>query len=232
MSDELRRLRAQQEATSAQLHRMQMQQAAQQARHQPEEVIEEEEPAYVPQYQQVSPNEAMMQSIAQNAANQAAWQAQQQMNANNAVQEKIKTRMQRIVADYPAIQQEDSQLTIKSRDVYARITQENPTLDEATKYELAVREAASLIGARPVNAPIEDIASQDYLMGASRQHNPALGNAKSSKNRLTTNVIKNAQALGINCDPNSAEGKKNLAELNEYSARFNADQDESSFRYK
>jgi hypothetical protein len=229
MSDELRRLRAQQEAQAAQLHRMQMQMQAQSARHEePDEVYEEvyEEP----QYQQVNPNDAMIQSIAQQAAQQAAYHVQQNIQANQDVENKVKTRMQRLVADYPAIQDEDSPLTVRARDAYTRITAENPTLDEATKYELAVREAASVLGARPLNAPVEDMAAADYLMPSGR--NPAISQSRSQKSRLTQNVVKNAMAMGINVDPNSAEGKKNLAELNEYSARFNADQDESAFRYK
>jgi hypothetical protein len=38
--------------------------------------------------------------------------------------------------------------------------------------------------------------------------------------------------MGINVDPKTKEGQANLAELSEYSHRFNADQDESQFRYK
>lgn len=229
MSEELRRLRAQQEAQAAQLHRLNMQVQAQNAK--PQEVEEYYEE--VPQqqfYQQVPHNEAMIQAIAQQAADRAAQQAQANLQAQSQVQESIKTRMQRLVSDYPAIQEEDSLLTVKARDAYSRITSENPTLDEATKYELAVREAASMLGAKPLNAPIEESVT-DFLMPSG--HNPANhSKPKTQKSRLTQNILKNAMALGINVDPNSAEGKKNLAELNDYSARFNADQDEHQFRYR
>ncbi len=228
MSDELRRMKAQQEAQAVHLHRLQ-QQVQRQNVPQEEHYEEVEE---VPQYVQANPTEAMMNSIAQAAAQRAATTVQANLQATQQVQDSVKTRMQRLIDAYPAIQQDDSHLTARARDVYSRIALENPTLDEATKYELAVREAASALGARPVNAPVDDFAAQDYLSPSGGNRNFAMGNPKASKNRLTTNIIKNAQALGIDVDPNSAEGKKNLAELNEYSGRYNADQEESQYRYK
>ena len=51
-------------------------------------------------------------------------------------------------------------------------------------------------------------------------------------NLIKTKIIQNAMALGINVDAKTPEGKKNLAELDEYSGRFNADADENHFRYK
>lgn len=229
-SDELRRMKAQQDNLAAQLHRTQLQLQAQQARKAPDDEFEEEEEGtYTPNYIQAQPDEAIVNSIAQKAAQQAAYNVQQNLNAQNQVQENVKTRMKRLVDEYPAIQDENSQLTVRARDAYARITTENPTLDEASKYELAVREAASRLGARPVNAPVEDYA-MDYTMPTGRS--AASSSPRASKNRLTENIVKNAMAMGINVDPNSAEGKKNLAELNEYSARFNADADEQAFKYR
>lgn len=234
MSDELRRLKAQQDAQSAKLHQMQMQMQAQQARRQPDEeeieYIEETPDPRIPNYVHVNQQEAMVEAIAQRAAQTAAQQVQQNIQATQNVQESIKTRMNRLVSDYPAIQDENSPLTVKARDAYARISQENSTLDEATKYELAVREAASLLGARPVNAPLEDIAG-DFLMGTNKNYSVSQ-TPKAKHSRLTQNILKNAMALGVNVDASTPEGKKNLAELNEYSARFNADQDEQQFRYK
>lgn len=242
MADDLKRLKAQQEANSAAIARMQMQLQAQNARRQ--DVVEDDEEDDVqhnpqarqptpgttqPQYQQVDPNLAVLQHLTAQAANAATQQVQKNLNASNDIEAKIKARMQRLVGDYPALTQEDSDLVIQSRAIYTRISAENPALDEATKYELAVREAASLIGARPVNAPIDAYAAQDFVVPAGR--NPSLP-TRTTKSRLTPNIIANAKLMGINVDPNSVEGKKNLAELSDYSARFNADQDESQFRYR
>jgi hypothetical protein len=238
--EEAKRLRLQQEANSAAIARMQMQLQAQGATHrtQREDVEDEPQPqpngnpqagAGAPQYQQVDPNIAMLNAITNAAAQRATQQVQQNLNANDSVTQKVKTRMQRLVADYPALAQEDSDLVVRSRESYARIAHENPGLDEATRYELAVREAASLIGARPVNAPVEDFATGDFVMPAGR--NPALP-TRATKSRLTDKIIANARLMGINVDPQTKEGKQNLAELSEYSARFNADVDESQYRYR
>lgn len=233
--EESRRLKAQQESQAAQIQRLNMQVQAQQARRHDEEdqqipPQQQVPPQQAPQYNQVNQDQMILQGIINQAAQQAANQAQANMEASQDVGNKVKMRMERLVEQYPALKQEDSGLVIKARDIYQRITTENPSLDEASKYELAVREAASFIGARPVNAPIEDFASPDYVMPAGR--NPALGNTKSSKSRLTQGIINNAKAMNINVDPSTPDGKKNLAELSEYSARFNADQDETQFRYK
>lgn len=256
--DQLRKLKAQQEANSAAIARMQMMMQAQNARRNIEEDDDEEDasppaaqghpqqnpyaqnqaqyqqnfqqqPPQQGGYQNVDPNVMVLQAITNQAANLATQKVQQNLTANSDVETKIKTRMQRLVADYPALQQEDSDLVIKSREVYARIASENPGLDEATRYELAVREAASVIGARPLSAPIEDYARQDYVMPAGR--NPAVP-TRSNKSRLTPQIIANAKLMGINVDPNTPDGKKNLAELSEYSARFNADANEDQYRYR
>lgn len=240
MSDELKRIKLQQEATAAQLQRLQMQVQAQHARRDDVEE-EEEDPGFrsgthvqqqqapqQQQYQQADPNQAMFEAITSTAANLAAQRVQQNIANNSDLETKIKARMQRLVAEYPALQQDDSQLVVKARETYTRIAQENPGLDEATRYELAVREAATRIGAVPVNAPVEDFTG-DFVMPTGR--NPAQA-TRSTKSRLTKNILANAQLMGINVDPNNADGKKNLAELSEYSARFNADQDETMYRYK
>lgn len=236
---EARKLRMQNEANSAAIQRLQMQVQSQSARRTADEEEEIEVDGQVAhsgthqnnqqgQYQNVDPNQIMLQAITTHAANVATQQVQQNLAANSDVESKIKARMQRLASDYPALTQDDSPLVIKSREVYQRIAHENPALDEATRYELAVREAASYIGAIPVNAPV-DVFASDYVMPAGR--NPAMA-TKSNKSRLTPNIVKNAMAMGINVDANTPEGKKNLAELSEYSARFNADQDESQYRYK
>lgn len=249
MSDEIRRLKMQQEATAAALQRMQMQVQAQGARRREEDDDDDDgdvppaiqNPSYQQQfgqhqppsggnpYQQVDPNQIMLQAIANRAAAAATQQVQQNLNSNAEMESKIKTRMQRLVSDYPALTQEDSELVVKSREIYARIAHENPSIDEATRYELAVREAASLLGARPVNAPVEEFAASDYVMPAGRNYAVP---TRATKSRLTPNIIANAKLMGISVDPNTPEGKKNLAELSEYSARFNADQDEAAYRYR
>lgn len=246
---EARKLKAQQEANSAAIARMQMMMQAQNARRDQNEPLEEEEPMqrqqppqqpqyqqpYQPQqpqpnmpYQGMDHNQLMLQAITNQAARAASQQVKQDLTASNDLESKIKTRMKRLVEDYPALTEEDSPLVVESRKSYARIAHENPGLDDATKYELAVREAASTIGARPVSAPV-DILASDFVMPAGR--NPALP-TRSTKSRLTPAIIANAKLMGINVDPNSAEGQKNLSELSEYSGRFNADQDESQYRYK
>lgn len=247
MNDEqLRRLQMQQEANSAQIARMNMQLQAQQARrgatdddeddelppaaqgHQPPPQQFQQPPQ---QYQNVDPNTLVLQAIANQAAQQATRQIQQNLTATADVESRVKGRMQRLVADYPALQDETSELVVESRKVYARIAHENPTLDEATKYELAVREAASVLGARPINAPIEAYAAQDYVMPAGR--NLSVPN-RPTKSRLTPKILTSAKLLApeANWDPNTVEGKKNLAELSEYSARFNADADDSQYKYR
>lgn len=236
--EEAKRLKIQQEANSAAIARMQMQLQAQGGGRQTHREDVEDEPVQQvqqqqqqpnPQYQQVDPNIAMLNAITNAAAQRATQQVQQNLNANSDVTDKVKKRMQRLVGDYPALAQEDSDLVVRSREIYARIAHENPGLDEATRYELAVREAASLVGARPVNAPVEDFATGDFVMPAGR--NPALP-TRATKSRLTDKIIANARLMGINVDPQTKEGKQNLAELSEYSARFNADVDESQYRYR
>lgn len=235
-ADELRRMRALQEAQAAQIQRMNLELQAQKARH--EDVEEEFEHVEQPQHQQyqqhqqynqVNHDQMIMNQLANVAAEKAAQKVQQNLTSHQNVKDSITKRMERLVAEYPAIQEEDSLLTTKAREVYARITAENPTINEADKYELAVREAASRIGARPVNTEFD--VNQDFTMPSNS--NPARASARSGKlNRLNDNIIKNAMALGVNVDPKTKEGQENLKELNEYSARFNADQDETAYRYR
>lgn len=236
-AEEQRRIRQQQEANAVRLQRLEMQVNAQNARVQ--EPDDEDQPQYhqpqqppqQPQYNQVDPNKLLLDQITANAANLASQHVINNVSAHQTAEKAVKSRMDRLIADYPAVQQEDSALVIKARDIYQRINTENPNLDPATKYELAIREAASAIGARPVTAPV-DITNEDFTMSSNTGYNPARGNTKSGKSRLTQKIIQNAMALGINVDAKTPEGKKNLVELDEYSGRFNADADESHFRYK
>jgi len=248
MSEDLRRLKAQQEANSAAIARMQMMMQAQNARHAVQEdddddgdqvppaaqgypPQQQQVPQQQPQYQQVDPNQLVLQAITNQAAQNATRQVQQNLTATADVESKIKARMSQLVANYPALTDENSALVVKSREIYARVAHENPGLDEATRYELAVERAAAQIGARPVNAPIEDIAAADFVMPVGR--NPAIATRSGSgKNFLTDKIIANAKMHNINVDPSTPEGKKNLAELNAYSERFKANTDEDQYRYR
>lgn len=252
-SNEMKRLQMQQEAQAAAIARMQMQMKTNSRQKQDDDDEEDDMSRFqggqrghqAPQGQQGQqnfqatatpryegagdPNQAMLEAIVQHAATRAAQTVQQNQQDNSGVEASVKKRMERLVEDYPALRQEDSDLVTKSRQIYSRITQENPGLDDATKYELAVREAASVLGARPISAPVEDYATGDFVMPVSR--NPARP-TRSTKSRLTPEIIANARLMGINVDPNNAEGKKNLAELSEYSSRFNADVNEDQFKYR
>ena len=236
-ADDQRRIRQQQDANAVRLQRLEMQVNAQNARR--EMPPEEQQPQYEappqqyhqPQYNQVDPNQILLDQITANAANMASQHVINNVSAHQIAEKAVKSRMDRLIADYPAIQQEDSALVIKARDIYQRINTENPSLDPATKYELAIREAASALGARPVTTPVGG-EFDDFTMSPNTGYNPSRGNAKSGKSRLTQKIIQNAMALGINVDAKTPEGKKNLAELDEYSGRFNADADENHFRYK
>lgn len=228
MSD-VNTLKKQLDATNIRLQQMQyqlQQQRQQQPQQQEEQVQFQQPPVQQPQQQY---NQHQVQEVINNITQQVSQQVMQSQNANNEVQENVKKRMQRLTAAYPALTDEESPLVIKARDIYTRINQENPNLDMATKYELSVREAASLLSARPVNAPIEDVI-QDFTQPANVNH--SVSRRKGNKSRLNDKIIQNAMLMGINVDPSTPQGKKNLEELSEYSARFNADQDESQFRYR
>lgn len=234
MSAELERLRRQQEANAIEIQRMKMRQNSEQARRQSpeEEVIEEQvDPRYIqqqqPQYNTVTPEQ-----IAIHAANLAAERVQKNISAYTEAGDKVKMRMNRLIQEYPALQDENSQMVIRARDEYQRIAAENPSLDEATRYELSVKSAASALGAVPVNASAEHYAMQDFVMPSNSDQNPSRGNSRGGKSRLTQNIIANAKIMGINVDPRTPEGKQNLKELDEYSARFNADADESMYKYR
>lgn len=236
MTEAEKRLKAQLDANTAAIQQMQRQAPPQQYA---------PEPGYDPYYSEppmgygpppgdpygapVDPNKIIMQAITNQASAMAAKHVEDKYVRAKGQEENIKSRMKRLVSDFPALSEEGSDLVNKSREVYSRITQENPGLDEATKYELSVREAATLIGARPATIAPEDDSA--WTMGSSTVRNPALP-SKSTKSRLTPNIINNARAMGINVDPKTREGQQNLKELSEYSARFNADQDETAFRYR
>lgn len=232
--DQLKKMKLQADANAVQIQRMQMQMNQNQRRGDyEEEEVQHHQPQYVPpapQYQPVDQNQLLLDQIVNAATQQATQNIASNISAHSEAEAAVKKRMNRVIEAYPALQQEDSQLVIKARDIYQRITQENPTLDEASKYELSVREAASLLGARPINAPVEDAV--DFVLPAGQQYDPARGNPRRGKSRLTANILNNARAMGINIDPKSAEGKNNLKELEDSTARFNADQDEAQFRYR
>jgi hypothetical protein len=180
-----------------------------------------------PYGQAPDPNKIVLQAITNQATQNAVKAIKHQQAATNQVMQNTTARMKRITQDYPAMADENSEMVHLARQIFSRITQENPSLDVPTKYELAAHEAAAKLGARPVTTPAEQMV--DWTMGTS--HNPAVS-TKSSKSRLTPAILANARLMGVNIDPKTKEGRLALAELSEYSARFNADQDESMYRYR
>jgi hypothetical protein len=244
MTENERRLKAQLDAITAAQSRTQMQVQGlnhrlqggfQQApypqqQYQQEQVIEDDPSFDANNYfpaPQIDPNQLIMQGITQKAAMDAAGMVYGHQQQTQHYQENVKDRMGRLVEDYPALTDEGSDLVNRARAIYQRVAKENPGLDEPTKYELSVREAASVLGARPMtNAPEEDAG---WTMG--NQHNPSLP-SKNTKSRLTPQIIANAQLLGIDVNPKNRVGQANLKELSEYSARFNADRDESHVKYR
>jgi hypothetical protein len=231
---ELEQMRLQQERTNVQLQKHQQEIQRLNARR-PEpakpEFYREPEQQHAPQnqYNEVDPDKELIENIATYAANVATQKVQSNMQSFQDAGAQVKQRMQRLVEKYPALGDEGSKLVIRARDEYQRIATENPSLDEATRYELSVESAASHLGARPVNIPFDP--NQDFVMPSS--HNPARSDRRSSgKSRLTPNIIANAKIMGINVDPNTKDGQQNLKELDEYSARYNADVDESQYKYK
>jgi hypothetical protein len=230
MSAELAKLKQQQEAQALRLQKMEMSQRANQGRQsydymeQPPETIVEYD---APQYQEVDDQEIAIQQLTQRITNEVV----QNVTAHQNVKKSVDDRMQRLIDKYPAIQEDDSPLTASARDEYARIVRENPSAmnDKATTYELAVETAAARIGARPANQRFDP--HQDFILPTGGT-NPALKRKAGGVSRLTPKILANAEVMGINVDPNTPEGKKNLAELNEYSARFNADVDEEHLRFR
>lgn len=227
-------IRKQTEQNSIQMQRMQQQLNAQNARRQPEGEFYRApapQPKPQPQYNEVEPEEELINTIAQHATTEATRRVMENMNAINGAGEQVKKRMQRLVEKYPALQDENSKFVQTARDEYKRIAEENPGLDEATRYELSVESTASLLGARPVNQQFDPFKmGEDFTLPPA--NNPARGSGRSGKSRLTPNIIANAKIMGINVDPNTKEGQANLKELDEYSARFNADVDESQYKYR
>ena len=226
-AEELKRLRLQNEANAVEIQRLKMRSHApqQHTQHQPPPQ-QHFQPQQEVEYAEVDPEE-----IAVRAANIAADRVQKHMQNYGEVEQTVKKRMNRLVEQFPALQDESSRLVQKAREEYQRIAVENPTLDEATRYELSVQSAASMIGARPVNAPV-DLSNEDFVMPS--QNNPAIsrGSKRGGKSRLTSNILANAKIMGINIDPNTPEGKRNLEELEESTVRFNADADETMYKYR
>lgn len=226
----LQDMQRQLESQAIQIERLKRGQQTQQARREPEQEFfraPPEQETFVPPEKEY--NEVTPEQIAMHAANIAAEKVTKHIQNYGELEAGVKKRMNRLIEEYPALTDETSQLVAKAREEYQRIAQENPTLDEATRYELSVKSAASAIGARPVNAPFDP--NQDFVMPSG--HNPALPKGgKKGKSRLTTNILQNARIMGINVDPNTKEGQANLAELEESTIRFNADADESMYKYK
>lgn len=220
---------AQIDANAMRLQRLEMQMQAANARRQ-DDGDEEDEVVYhelppEPQYNQVDQQQILIDQLTRQVTERVASNLQAHQSVSNG----IENRMKRLVDEFPAIQEDDSSLTVRARDEYARISRENPSLNEADKYELAVKSAAVQIGARPVNLQFDP--NQDFTLSSSG-HNPARRRTTGSGSRLTNKVVQNAMALGINVDPKTVDGKRNLEELNEYSARFNADVDEEHLRFR
>jgi hypothetical protein len=222
----LQELQRQQEAQAIQLERLKRSGQYQQARRE-----EPQEDFYIPPEppQQKVYNEVTPEQIAIHAANMAADHVTKRMQNLGEVEQNVKGRMNRLMDEYPALKDEGSVLVAKAREEYQRIAAENPSLDEATRYELSVKSAASSLGARPVNAPIDP--NEDYVM-PTINHARSSGSTRGGKSRLTQAILQNARIMGINIDPKTADGKKNLAELEESTARFNADADESQYKYR
>jgi hypothetical protein len=230
MTETERRLKAQLDANAAAIARMQRQQ--QQVR-QPDPYEEPEyydaPPAGADAYGEpdnVDRDRLIMQAITQKATQDAVKQVRQINQVTEQQGKVIQGRMKRLVKDFPALADEQSDLVQRAKSTYARIARENPALAKDLKYELAVREAAAYLGARPTSVAAEDA---DWTMGPG--NNPALSN-RPTKSRLNAAIVANARLMGINVDPKTVEGKRNLAELNNYSTRFNADVDESHVRYR
>ena len=227
---DLQRLKAQQDANAMAIERMRRQMQAngaqQQSRQEPEEIPDPITQQHQPQYQQVDPNGALVQQI----INQAGQHAANHIANQTVAQSQVQARMGALMEKFPGLRQDDHPLTIRARDEYAQLTKTNPSLDQATAYELAAANAASFLGIRPHNQNMEEYMKYDYTMGA----NPSLSAAptKRGKNRLTKEIITFADFVGINVDARTPEGKKNLEQLNEYTERFKADRDESEYRYK
>ncbi len=242
MSDpkEIQRLRALQDANAVAIQRMKNQMQAQGARPRQQQVeVDDDDEQFVPpenlpqnqrqqgpQYQQVDPNGQLVQHIIQQAGQHAANQVANQTVGQSA----IKARMEGLMEKYPAMRQDDHPLTIRARDEFARIQKINPNLDQATAYELAAADAASFLGIRPHNQSIEEYMKYDYTMGSNSSLSAAPKKTRGS--RLTKPILQFADAVNINVDARTPEGKKNLEELAEYTERFKADRDESEFKYK
>lgn len=234
-AEEIKRLRAQQEAQAMRIQKMEMEKQRQQYQSAPPEYeppqnqYYEEEP---PQYNQVDQQQILIDQLTSRITNNVLSTVQ----AHQGVQKTVDDRMQRLMDKYPAIREDDSVLTKVARDEVARISRENPSLsnDKATLYELAVETAAAKLGARPVNMQFDP--NQDYTVSSSGV-NPAQPSRKSGHNYLTPKILANFEVLAknhpdFNLDPKTPQGQKNLAELNEYSERFRANVDESHLRFK
>src|SRR5687768_9677379 len=163
MNESERRLKAQIDANSVAIARMQrMQQANRQPDPYYEEPIAYDAPPQDPYGEPVNQDALIMQAITQKATQDAVKQVNSMNKIKSDHKSLVTSRMKRLVRDFPALSEEGSELVNKSRQVYARIARENPMLPRDTKYELAVREAAAYIGARPTSVAPEHA---DWTMG-------------------------------------------------------------------
>lgn len=236
-ADTIRKLQAQQEAQAMELQRMKMQQARQNQQPytpqpDPQEYVHETV-INEPEYNMVDQQQAMIEAITNRVTQQVTNNVQAHQNAIKGVD----NRMERLIKKYPGIQDDDHPITKQARDEYARISRENPGListDKGAAYELAVETAAATLGVRPANQEYNPM--QDYTLSAGGSQNLQRRTSKSG-NFLTPKILANFEVFAKNhpdfsIDPSTPQGKKNLEELNEYSERFRANQDESHLKYK
>ena len=237
-ADELRRIKANQEAQAMELQRLKRQQQVQNYNNQP--YVPQPDPQYThhetvvtDEYNQVDEQNAMIEAITQRVTQNVT----QNVNAYQNAVKGVDNRMERLIKKYPGIQDDDHPITKQARDEYARISKENPGLissDKGAAYELAVETAAATLGVRPANQEYNPM--QDYTLSAGGNQNLQKRTSRSG-NFLTPKILANFEVFAKNhpdfsIDPSTPQGKKNLEELNEYSERFRANQDESHLKYK
>ncbi len=236
-ADEIRRIKANQEAQAMELQRLKMQSQRQNMNQpyvpSPPEQYTQHETVVHDEYNAVDEQNAMIEAITQKVTQQVTNNVAAYQNAVKGVD----NRMERLIKKYPGIQDDDHPITKQARDEYARISKENPGListDKGAAYELAVETAAATLGVRPANQEYNPM--QDYTLSAGGGQNLQRRTSKSG-NFLTPKILANFEVLAknhpdFNMDPSTPQGKKNLEELNEYSERYRANVDESHIRYK
>lgn len=176
--------------------------------------------------QQADPTQ-LVNAIKEAVKQELRPELEESLTQHSDTKAQVEGRMQRLVSDYPDIRQEGSTLTNEARSVYQRIKGENPGLDEATVYELSVREAASNLGVMPVSRRQTQQSTTESFTVPSRDGSGKVTGSKRMKSRLTPEIIMAAQALGIDTDD-----PKIRAELNDYTIRFDADRDERRIKYE